>query len=98
MNRGTNDRPGTMELLHNDFIDIGGWSFHVIYGRHGHGYYIAIPNWGVCVEAAEPDNLFYNTEQLAACMSQTVAQHAREIAEAISARVPVEKWMYKGGD
>ena len=90
-------RPHTMEVLHNDYVDINGWSFHLIYGRHCHGYYIAIPNWGVCVEAAEPDNVLYNAENLAVCMSDKVAQHAQEIAQEINARVPVQPWMYEGG-
>lgn len=98
MGRDAASRPHTMELLHNDFVDIGGYSFHLIYGRHSHGYYIAIPNWGICVEAAEPDDVFYNSENLAACMDRTVAGNAQGIAEAIHARVPVRPWMYKGGD
>lgn len=97
MQRKEERRPHTMDVLFNDFVDINGWSFHLIYGRHNHGYYIAIPNWGVCVEAAEPDDVVYNADNLAACLDRTVAQHAQDIAEAISARVPVEEWMYGRG-
>lgn len=76
-----------LTLLHNGPVDISGWSFHVIYGRHGHGYYIAIPNWGVCVEAAEPDNILYNAEQLRGCYDKEVARFVQQIAEEISRRV-----------
>lgn len=77
-------------------IDVGCNGFYVIYGRHGHGYYIAIPNWGVCVEAAEPDNVFYNAESLAGCLDRTVSDCSREIAEAIRDRVPVTPDMHHG--
>lgn len=84
---GVRNEDMILSCLYNNAIDIGGYSFHVIYGRHYHGYYIAIPNWGVCVEAAEPDDAFYNAEQLAGSLDKTVARYAREIAQEISRRI-----------
>lgn len=66
-----------------EHIEAGGYDFYIIYGPHDHGYYIAIPNWGVCVEAAEPDNVFYNEGELFTCPCRTVAAHAGELARAI---------------
>lgn len=63
----------------------GGWSFYICYGKHTHGYYIAIPNWGVCVEAAESADVGYNTERLSACSHRAVAENAEEIAKGICA-------------
>lgn len=64
-------------------IDVNGWGFYICYGKHGHGYFIAIPNWGVCVEAAEYDNIEYNAGRLSACLDKTVAANAEEIADGI---------------
>ena len=55
----------------------------MIYGAYENGHFIAIPNWNVCVEAAEPDDVLYNSESLARCHDKTVAAWAQEIAEAI---------------
>lgn len=64
-------------------IEVGGWSFYICYGKHTHGYYIAIPNFGVCVEAGEYDNVTYNAESLSYCADKTVAANAEEIARGI---------------
>lgn len=45
-------------------VDWNGWRFLVIYGRHKNGWFIAISNRNVCIEAGEPDDVFYNTEKL----------------------------------
>ena len=45
-------------------ITVNGWYFLTIYGRHANGYFIAIPNWGICCEATEPSDTFYNAEKL----------------------------------
>lgn len=45
-------------------VDCGGFNFLVIYGHHINGWFIAIPNWGVCVEACEPTDCFYNADKL----------------------------------
>lgn len=64
-------------------VSAGGWGFYICYGEHGHGYFIAIPNFGICVEAAEYDNVFYNAENLRTCKDENVAQYADEIARGI---------------
>jgi hypothetical protein len=46
-------------------VEWNGWSFLVISGRHINGWFIAVPNLGVCVEASSPDDIYYNTEKLA---------------------------------
>ena len=63
--------------------EIGGLSFTIMYGQYESGWIIAIPNFGVCVDAGEPDDAFYNTEQLENCASSEVAAYAREIAMAV---------------
>ena len=35
---------------HEFGVDCGGSNFLIIYGRHINGWFIAIPNWNVCVE------------------------------------------------
>ncbi|MCD7724258.1 MAG: hypothetical protein LUI12_01675 [Clostridiales bacterium] len=62
-------------------IDWNGFSYLVIYGRHINGWFIAIPNWEVCVEASEPTDVLYNTEKLAKFLNN--ANAGRELAEAI---------------
>lgn len=42
-----------------------GWNFLIIYGRHVNGWFIAIPNWKICIEACEPTDIYYNSEHLA---------------------------------
>lgn len=64
-------------------IGVNGWGFYICYGKHGHGYFIAIPNWGVCVEATEYDNIEYNAGRLSDCPDKTVAENAEEIAKGI---------------
>lgn len=45
-------------------INLNGYFYLVIFGRHGNGYFCAIPNWGLSCEMAEPEDIFYNTERL----------------------------------
>ncbi|MBQ7923822.1 MAG: hypothetical protein IJ329_00795 [Clostridia bacterium] len=45
-------------------IEVNGNLFLTIYGSHANGYFIAIPNWGVCCEAASAEDVFYNAEKL----------------------------------
>ncbi len=70
----------------NIILDIydSGNCYYTIYGKHTHGYYIAIPNWGICVEATEADDVIYNENKLAACKDKNVAIFsAHAIAAAI---------------
>lgn len=45
-------------------INYNGSHYLIIYGKHINGWFIASPNWQFCVEAAHPDDDFYNTEKL----------------------------------
>lgn len=52
------------EALKEISIDTNGYNFLIIFGKHINGYYIAIPNHNICVEAACGDDTFYNEEKL----------------------------------
>ncbi len=69
----------------NIILDIydSGHCYYTVYGKHTYGYYIAIPNWGICVEAAESDDVIYNENELAACKDKNVAFSAHAIAVTI---------------
>ena len=56
-------------------FEANGSCFLVIYGKHANGYFIAIPNWGVCCEAAESRDKFYNAEKLRVAGFSTVTAH-----------------------
>ena len=45
-------------------VDWNGWNFLVIYGVHINGWFIAIPNWHICIEATEPSDVYYNISKL----------------------------------
>ncbi|MCM1536086.1 MAG: hypothetical protein NC126_09235 [Clostridium sp.] len=62
-------------------IDYDGNNFLVIYGHHINGWFIAIPNWYVCVEASDPTDDFYNAEKLARAIEIPGAPHA--LAQAV---------------
>ena len=62
-------------------VNYNGCNYLVIFGRHVNGWYIAIPNWGKCVEAANPEDIFYNTERLSEVFEPETAEAlARTIA------------------
>lgn len=65
------------------FVECMGWNFHVIFGEHSNGKFIAIPNFDVCIEASDYGDVFYNKESLSRCNNPCVADCAREIAVAI---------------
>ena len=69
-----------MQTLISESVHFGGYSFYIIYGEYKNGYYIAIPNWGVSVKAADPEEVFYNRESLTNCYSSTVGKFANEIS------------------
>lgn len=45
-------------------IEWNGWRFLVIYGKWKNGWFVAVPNFGVCIECAPPDIVRYNSEKL----------------------------------
>ena len=64
-------------------IDSGGYGFYVCYGQHGHGWYIAIPNFETCVEAGNYDDINYNLERLLSVSDKRVADNAENIVKSI---------------
>lgn len=66
---------------HEISVDWNGFNFLVIYGRHVNGWFIAIPNWNICIEAVEPTNGYYNMVKLADVFYD--AEKGKEIAMAI---------------
>lgn len=66
--------------VHEISVDWNGFNFLVIYGQHVNGWFIAIPNWNVCVESAEPTDESYNEEKLTKPFNNITA---KAIAEAI---------------
>lgn len=74
-------------------VDIDGYNYLVIYGTHINGGFIAIPNWGVCCEAADgAGETHYNTEQLIkAGLSENAAEGiACAIDDSLSPKKPDE--------
>lgn len=68
-------------------IDSGGYGFYVCYGQHGHGWYIAIPNFETCVEAGNYDDINYNLERLSSVSDKRVADNAENIVKSIKERM-----------
>jgi hypothetical protein len=64
-------------------LEVDGMSLHICLGKHVDGNYIAIPNWGVCSEASDWSDTFWNTEQLRESKSELVQRNAKVIAQAI---------------
>jgi len=67
--------------VHEIIVNWNGYSFLTIYGYHINGWFIAIPNWGVCVEASDPDDVYYNSNKLAKTldMANASVKVAKEI-------------------
>ncbi len=69
-------------VLWEQSLAIGNNSYLVIYGEHTNGWFIAIPNWGICIEAAEAADINYNTDRFQGVgLSEN---HAVALAQAIS--------------
>ena len=64
-------------------VDIGDWNFYILFKKYVNGYYIALPDYGVCVKAADADDIGYNTSNLSRALDKTVKKNAKEIALAI---------------
>lgn len=63
-------------------VDWNGFNFLVIYGMHVNGWFVAIPNWKVCVEASNPEDVFCNGIALSNALDRHDAGKA--IADAIA--------------
>lgn len=88
--RGTEIRPytlykGSRTGAEEFVVDTDGLSFGIIFGDCESGHYIAIPQYGVCVPAANPDDPFYNRERLSGCGNEFVRDNASTLAAAIMA-------------
>lgn len=55
-------------------VQFDGLSFLVIFGSHINGWFIAVPTYLVCVEAANPRDIFYNTESLSRVIDVSYAE------------------------
>lgn len=45
-------------------VDYDSCNYLIIYGMHINGWFISILNHRICTEAAEPEDVLYNTEKL----------------------------------
>lgn len=70
--------------VHEFSADISDLSFLIIYGHHINGWFIAIPNWGICTEASGPSSVGYNATKLGQtpmdgidpmCLAQAIRDH-----------------------
>lgn len=71
---------------HEISVDWNGYNFLIIYGHHINGWFIAIPNWKVCVEASSPTDTFYNSEKICKCIDLSDGDNSSagiELAKAI---------------
>lgn len=73
---------------HEISVDWNGFNYLIIYGYHINGWFAAIPNWNVCTEIADPDDILYNTERLSKILNN--ANAGRSLAKAIS-----KHWEYE---
>ena len=64
-------------------VDIDDWNFYIIFKKYVNGYYIALPDYGICVKAANADDVGYNMSNLSRALNKTVKNNAEEIALAI---------------
>lgn len=55
-------------------VNYNGWNFLMIFGEHINGWFIAILNHGVCCEAANPRDTFYNSERLSQAFAGTALE------------------------
>lgn len=76
-------RTYSVKNTHEISVDYGGNNFLIIYGSHINGWFIAIPNWNFCTEAATPTDTFYNIERLKRTDIAGIKDAADSIAFAI---------------
>ena len=62
-------------------VDVDGYNYLVIYGKHINGGFCCIPNWNIACEMGEASDTFYNTEALIRC--KMPKKRAKAIAKAI---------------
>lgn len=54
-------------------IDWNGWNFLTIFGKSRDGWFVAIPNWEICVEIAPPNNTRYNSDKIGLALNKQEA-------------------------
>lgn len=52
------------EVIFEANVNVCGYCYLVIYGRHVNGYFCAVPNWKTSCEMSNPSDVFYNAERL----------------------------------
>lgn len=62
-----------------------GSMFHIVLGQHSQGRYLCIPNWGIGMDIADPDDCFWNYEHLRAKYPKLSKVDAVSIVNALSA-------------
>lgn len=68
-------------IMFESSIDIGDWSYLIIFGKHINGYFCAIPNHNISCEMTEPERVIDNFHYL---LKAGVDEHiAKSIATAI---------------
>ena len=71
-------------IAETEFIlEVNGYSFHICLGSHTSGNYIAIPDWGICSEASDWNDVQWNKEQLESSLNETISKSARIITVAV---------------
>ena len=72
-----------VEKFHANKLEVSsnGFKYCVVFGKADSGWFIAIPNWNVCVEASDPSDDLYNGHQLSKALINPLAGTA--IASAI---------------
>lgn len=72
-------------VIFEAIICVNGYRFLTIYGHHVNGYFCCIPNWKLCCEMAEAEDVYYNTMKLKGCGidEETAVRLADEIRRAV---------------
>lgn len=64
-------------------VSARGSSFHIIIGQHSYGLYLCIPNWGIGMDIADPDDCFWNYERVCQMYPEVSRIDAISIANAL---------------
>ena len=76
--------PKITPITETEFIlEANGYSFHICLGSHTSGNYITIPDWGICSEASDWNDVQWNKEQLENSLNETISKNAKIIAIAV---------------
>ena len=85
------DYTNTAHVIFEHEIDINGYSYLIIFGRHINGGFISIPNWRIGTKMASDGAIIYNTEQLEHCgldpaTALTIARYISETLESMQTK------------